>query len=64
MRNGIRKAPPTKFAPTMMVGDVSVQVKEQPERKQSPLVKHAAGVWESASSGTDACGHGSSFEDV
>ena len=35
-------------------GDMSVQVKVPPERKLPPLVKHAAGVWEAASSGSDA----------
>ena len=51
MPKGIRKPPPTKFPLTMRVGDVSVQVKAPPQRKQPPL---AEGVWESASSGFDA----------
>ena len=51
---GIRKAPPTKLPPTMRVRDMSVQVKVPPQRKQSSLVKHAAGEWEAASSGSDA----------
>ena len=48
---GIRKAPPTKYPPAVRVGDEQVLVK-------APLralpVKHAPGVWESASSGPRA----------
>ena len=44
MSKDIRQAPPTKFPPTMRVGDVSVQVKVPPQRKRPPLV-HACGVW-------------------
>ena len=52
MPRGIQKALPTKFPPTMRAGSVSVKVKVPPRRKQPPLVKHAAGVWEAASTGT------------
>ena len=39
----------------MRMGDVPVQVMVPPQRTQPPLVKHAAVVWEVASSGSDAC---------
>ena len=41
MPKGIRKAPPGKFSPTIRKGDVSMQVKVPPQRKQPPFVKHA-----------------------
>ena len=50
---GIRKAPPTKLPLAMRVGEVQVPVKVPPQRKQPPLVKHAAGVWDAAS-GSDS----------
>ena len=45
MPNGIRNAPPTKFLQTMMVGDVSGQVKVAPQRQQPSFVKHPATGW-------------------
>ena len=52
--NGVRTVP-TKFPPTTMrVGDVPVQIKGPPQRKQPQLVKHDAGVWEAASTVSDA----------
>ena len=46
--NGFGTAPPTKFPPTMRVGEAQVSVEVPPQRQQSPLVKHAAGGWEAA----------------
>ena len=49
--NGIRSAA-DEVPANERVGDMSVKV--PPEKKQPPLVKHAAGMWEPASSGSDA----------
>ena len=49
----IGKAPPTKFPPTVRDGEVQVPIKVPTQRKQPPLVKHDAGVWEAASGYSD-----------
>ena len=54
MPKGVRRAWPTKFPPTLRVGDVPVHVKVPPQRQQPPLVEHAAAVWEAASTCSDA----------